>query len=341
MKLEARAAEGFIARPDASVRAVLLYGSDAGLIRERGDRLARAVVEDLRDPFRVADLGQRALLDDPARLHDEAAALSFPGGRRVVRVRDAGDGIAAVFERFLADPMGDALIVVEADDLARRSKLVGVFEAAEGAVAIGCYPDEGAQLERLVREVMGQHELQTSPDAMSYLLDHLGGDRMVSRSELEKLALYCRGRRRVELDDVLAAVGDSASIGLDDVSAAVVEGDIEALARALVQLRLSGVPAISTLRAVARHLQRLQLVSAAAAAGENPAAAVRALRPPVYFRAAASLERQARRWSVAALAQSLERLTQTEMQCKSTGTPAEAVAGQALFALAYRSRRSA
>src|SRR5258708_30784144 len=130
MKLEARAAEGFIARPDASVRAVLLYGSDAGLIRERGDRLARAVVEDLRDPFRVADLGQRALLDDPARLHDEAAALSFTGGRPGGRVRDAGDGVAARFESFFAEPVGELLLVVGAGDLGRRSERVCVCRGA-------------------------------------------------------------------------------------------------------------------------------------------------------------------------------------------------------------------
>jgi DNA polymerase-3 subunit delta len=245
-----------------------------------------------------------------------------------------------LFEGFFDDPMGDALIVVEAADLARRSKLVGVFEAAAGAVAIACYPDAGAQLERLIRAVMKEHGLEISGDAVAYLLDHLGADRLVSRSELEKLALYCRSVGRVELADAVAEVGDSAGLSLDDIAVAVIEGDIEALARAMTQLKSAGMPAITALRAVARHLQRLQLVTAAVAAGENPASAVRALRPPVYFGAAASLERQGRRWSLASVAQSLDRLTQAEAQCKTTGTPSEAVAGQALFALAYRSQRT-
>ena len=341
MKLEARAVEGFLKRPDPAIRAVLLYGSDSGLIRERATGLMRSVVPDLGDPFRVVEVSERTLIGDPARLADEAAAIAFTGGRRAIRVTDAGDAIAGLFERFLADPMGDALIVVEAADLARRSKLVGAFEAAEGAVAIGCYPDEGAGLERLIRAVMSEHGLEVSGEAVAYLTDHLGGDRMVSRSELEKLALYCRSAGRVELKDATAQIGDSAGISLDDIAVAVIEGDVEELARSLAQLRLSGVPAITALRSVARHLQRLQLVAASVAAGENPAAAVRSLRPPVYFRIAASLERQARRWSKATVAQSLDRLTQAEAQCKSTGTPAEAVAGQALFALAYRSQRSA
>ena len=41
------------------------------------------------------------------------------GGRRVVRVRGAGNDVAELFESFLDDPKGDALLVIEAGDLPR------------------------------------------------------------------------------------------------------------------------------------------------------------------------------------------------------------------------------
>ena len=74
MKLSAANVEGFIRAPDPAVRAMLLYGPDGGLVRERADALARQVVDDLGDPFRVAELGPAQLKADPARLADEAAA---------------------------------------------------------------------------------------------------------------------------------------------------------------------------------------------------------------------------------------------------------------------------
>ena len=77
-------------RPPPGLVAALIYGPDQGLVRERADKLARTVVPDLSDPFRVADLDESALGADPARLADEAAALSMLGGRRVVRVRSVG-----------------------------------------------------------------------------------------------------------------------------------------------------------------------------------------------------------------------------------------------------------
>src|SRR5262245_21610819 len=130
MKLAAARVAGFLRRPDPDIRAVLFYGPDAGLVRERADVLARTVSPDLRDPFQVADLTAAALAADPARLADEAAQISLMGGRRVVRVREASDGLAQLCARFLADPAGDGLVVVEAGDLPGRSALRRAFDDA-------------------------------------------------------------------------------------------------------------------------------------------------------------------------------------------------------------------
>ena len=106
MKLAAARVAAFLRRPDPEIRAVLFYGPDAGLVRERADAVARTVCPDLRDPFRVAELTGAALAADPARLADEAAQISLMGGSRVVRVREAGDALAPLFGRFLAEYAG-------------------------------------------------------------------------------------------------------------------------------------------------------------------------------------------------------------------------------------------
>ena len=113
MKIEARQAEAFLKKPDPKIRGVVIYGNDDGLIAERALQLAKTVCEDLKDPFRVVDIAGETLKGDPARLADEFGALSLMGGRRVVRVRPAGEETATALENLVAAPAGDALIVIE------------------------------------------------------------------------------------------------------------------------------------------------------------------------------------------------------------------------------------
>lgn len=331
MKLAARQIDAFLAAPDPAVRCVLLYGPDAGLIRERSGILLNKTVRDPADPFSVSEIAAAQLKDDPARLADEAAALTFGGGRRFVRVRDAGDKIAPLLEDFLATLPGDALVVVEADDLPGRSPLRKLFEGAAAAAAIACYHDDQRSLETLVRAFFAEAGLAVSREALRFLTDHLGGDRELTKRELEKVLLYHTGDGEVTLAEVEACVGDSALLSLDDVSMAAGAGSLAALERALERSFEEGNAPVSVLRAVARHFQRLHLV---AAAGERIDEAMRRLRPPVFWKHEAAFRAQAEAWRPRALARALERLAEAEAACKRSGAPAELLASRALIEIA-------
>jgi len=334
VKLPTARIAGFLRRPDPDLRAVLLYGPDAGLVRERAAALARTVCSDLSDPFRVADLPAAALAGDPARLADEAAQISLMGGRRVVRVREAGDALAPLFARFLADSVGDALVVVDAGDLPGRSTLRRAFDDSAHAAAIGCYPDSARDLAAVIRDTCAAHRVQISRDATDFLVSHLGGDRLLTRAELEKLTLYAGDGGKIELDDARAVIADTAALSLDDALLAAAEGDAVALDRALARVFHEGEAPVTVIRALLRHLQRLHVLAARVATGASVDEVIRGARPPIFFKEQDSWRRQLQRWSEKRLRRALDRVGEAEFRMKLTGLPAETICREALFDLA-------
>ena len=141
VKIEPRQVEAFLKKPDPKIRAVVIYGNDDGLVAERAMQLAKSVCDDLKDPFRVVDITGEALKGDPARLADEFGAMSLMGGRRVVRVRPAGEEAATALENLVAAPAGDALIVIEGGNLTPRSSLRTLAETEPCLAALPCYMD--------------------------------------------------------------------------------------------------------------------------------------------------------------------------------------------------------
>ncbi len=283
MEIKSHLADRFIARPPAGLVAALVYGPDQGMVRERAAALARSVVPDLNDPFRVAELDEAVLDADPARLWDEAAALSMIGGRRVVRVRGAGNGLAKAFDQFLSEPKGDALIVVEAGELAKSAGLRRVFDEADNAAAIACYPDREDDLEDIVRAALKEKGLSIDADALDYAVSRLGSDRGVTRSELEKLALYAMGENTVTLAHVAAVMGDESELRMDETFDAAGEGQYARLDVSLSRLWAAGTSPVAVLRQAMTHFQRLLVVRVESDEGKNAALAIKKLRPPVHF----------------------------------------------------------
>jgi DNA polymerase-3 subunit delta len=344
VKLSGTQAERFLRQPGTPV--VLLYGPDQGLVRERAEGLIATVLDDPKDPFRLSDLSADLVRGDPGRLLDEARALCLLGGRRVVRLRQAGDQASAACRALLALEALEALVVIDAGELGPGSSLRRLIEAAPNAAAIACYRDEARDLGTLVDRLLAEDGLQPEADARAYLVEHLGADRGVTRSELAKLALYCAPAAeggpagRVTLEAAALLVGDSAALDLDDLIYAAVLGDALQLERCLDRLLGEGQAPVRLLRALANQLTRLHQLALRVAAGEPADQVVERARPPIHFRRKASVRQALQRWPAARLATASSRLLDAEIGCKTTGWPAEALCRRALLGVCLDARRA-
>jgi DNA polymerase-3 subunit delta len=336
MIVKTQDADRFAANPPKALRAALVFGPDAGLVQERAEKLLKSVVSDLTDPFNVADLSESVLLSDPARLADEAAAISMMGGRRVVRVRNAGNNLTDLFEQFLGDEgrAGDALVVVEAGDLSKGTGLRKLFESDDHAAAIACYADTARNLEDVVRDAMRAAGLSIAPDALADAVSRLGSDRGVTRRELEKLALYAQGQKSVSLEDVRAVMGDEAEARAEEASDAAGNGDFARLDLALERLWTADASVAQILRGAMGHFQRLAAVRESVNRGESLETVIRRQRPPIHFLREQSFKAQVNRWSDERLADALDMLLEAEALSRTTAVPAEAVCGRTLMNIA-------
>jgi DNA polymerase-3 subunit delta len=334
VKLAGAQAESFVRAPNLKLSAVLVYGPDTGLVRERAQSIAAESVPDLNDPFAVEELrGTEG--NDAGRLSAAANAMSLGGGRRLVRLREAGDGAVAGLETYLEDPNPDCMLVIEAGDLGPRSALRKLFEGHSRAAAMACYVEDEAGVARFVSVELRAAGLSLDPEAEALLGRRLVGDRGLARSALAKLVAYMGNDKRVSVESVEAAIGDGADIGPDDAALACFSGDVAALDRYLSRL-LAGKDAgpVAILRAAQRQARRLLQAQAAMESGKSADAAMASLRPPVFFKEKSAFSNQLRRWPSARLGRVLALLLQAEAQCKQTGLPDVALCSRALLATA-------
>ena len=305
------------------------------MIRDYAATLVRTVAGSLDDPFLVAELAR----DEAGRLADEAASLPLTGGRRVVRLREATDAATDAVGAILKSG-APALVVLEAPGLATRSRLRSLVEAAPDAAAIACYPEEGRALSETIRAVLNELGVAIDADALAWVTDQLGADRVSTRQEAEKLALYVGPGGRVGLDAALACVGDLAGLSLDDALFAATEGDVALADRALELAMAEGSTPVGTVRAGLMHLQRLHRMRLTMDDGLNAAEAVKAARPPVFFRRVGACTKALGLWSSSGLMAAMAGLSDAERACKRTGAPDEVLARNAILTLARRAASS-
>jgi DNA polymerase-3 subunit delta len=329
----------FVAKPDPRLPIVLVYGPDAGLVRERVDALVRASVDDAGDPFALARIEPEDLSANPTRLVEEAHTVPLFGGRRAVLVKAGSRNIAAAVESVIAQPPDECRIIIEAGDLKKNAPLRTLCERAKVAAALPCYVDNEAALGRLIDEEMRVGGLSIAPEARAALLALLGGDRRAARNEIRKLARYAKGAERVELADVMAVVADASALALDGLLDAAFAGRTADTETEFGKARAGGSSPAAIISAAIRHVASLHKMRLAADAGDSIEFAMKRGAPPVHFTREKRVGEALRAWTSARLARAMQQLGEASLDARRNAALAEAIAQRTLLSIAVNVRR--
>ena len=334
-------ADRFVRNPGDQYFLYLIYGPDTGLVSERADKLAASAGVDLTDPFAAIRMDADHVAADRSRLADEAHTIGMFGGRRLIRVSGATRrNLAEVVRPVLESPPVDCSIIIEAGELRRDAPLRKLVEKHRAAIAIPCYSDTQADLERMIRSDVREAGLEIDDDAVRLLAGRLGADRRASRNEIEKLILYASERDRIDCDAVEALTGDAASLAMDSVIDAACTGDLAAFHTEFGRLGESGSPPDMLVLMTLRHFQTLQLLrSRMEAPGGNPVSAIQSLRPPVHFSRRDSLQKSLSIWNAEMVERALARLDRAVLDCRANAALSSSLAGTALLALAVEAAK--
>ncbi|MBB3563520.1 DNA polymerase-3 subunit delta [Rhizobium sp. BK512] len=334
--------DGFLQKSARLHRIYLIYGPDRGLVSERAGMIAGKTGIDQNDPFSVTKLDVGDLQKEPGRLVDEAQSIGLFGGEKLIWVRGAAN------EKYLVDAVAflsgasldAASIIVEAGDLKKGSALRKTVEAARTAVAIPCYADDGRALNALIDNELSAEGLGITPAARQALVALIGGDRIASRNEIRKLALYCRGMETVDDHHVTEIIGDASAISVDDAVDAILSGNSTNFLHAMQKITSSKTSVFLVLQACLRQFQLLDTMRAEMDEKRVPPAQIMQTQGRhLHFRRKPIIEQALKSWSADAITRETKRLQAAILQTRQRQILEDSIAVQTLLSTTLQSAR--
>jgi DNA polymerase-3 subunit delta len=220
---------------------------------------------------------ERSLLNveghfDWSALSAQTNALSLFASRRLVELRlngkapnEAGN---KALQAYLERPPADTLLLILAGKQDSKAQKSGWFlQADRQGVLVQTQPVDAGQMPGWISQRLNSKGLQASGEALALLAERAEGNLLAAAQEVEKLALlYPQGR--IEAQQVLEAVADSARFVVFDWIDTVLRGDPARVVRQLQALRAEGVDAVLIAGLLAREIRNLCQISTALRNGQ-------------------------------------------------------------------------
>jgi DNA polymerase-3 subunit delta len=176
-----------------------------------------------------------------SQLTQASASLSLFASRRLIELNlfsgSPGDEGGKVLKALAAKPAPDTVLLVICGRLDSRQRASGWYTALENAGAsLYLWPIKTTELPQWVTERLRAAGLQASSDAVQLLAERTEGNLLAAQQDIEKLKLLFPAGK-LELNDVRAAVSDSARFEAFDFVEKVLDGDAAGAVRSFQRLR--------------------------------------------------------------------------------------------------------
>lgn len=325
--------------PDPNLRCVLLFGSNEGMIADLIRQFVLSVTPDADDAFLVSTFEMSALEKDIGLLFGEYNAASLMGGRRVLVIKDVNNNLTKPLKELFDGTTSDTLLVMSSSSLNTKSSLVSFIKDAPFGALISCYDDRQEDISSYVKSFLASQNITIATDAFSLLCQRLSVDRKASAGELEKLITYIGSKKNITLDDVQKAVSDTSASTFEDVCYFIASGNAEGALKSYRFLLNEGEEPVQVLRQVTYHFMRLLECCGAIEKGATSDGAVAALRPPLMWFRKSDFVMQLKIWKKKAILDVLALLYKAEIDCKTTGYPAEEIASYTLMQISSAAKK--
>ncbi len=250
----------FISRQHDPVFIYLFHGTDPGLIHERAKIAVKKSIADANDAFQLVRFSGDEIASKPGLLADETATIGLFGDSRAIWIEVGSKSIIDALEQQISNPPSACKIILEAGNLKPASPLRKLLDGSKLAASVGCYPDGPAELGRLVEATLRSHSLTIAPDTRDYLVSILGNDRLITRTELEKLCLYAMGQGEVSLNHIAEIMNDAASTALDEAIDAAFSGERAKIELLCERVFRDGADAAYLLSSALGHAMKLHRI---------------------------------------------------------------------------------
>lgn len=202
----------FLNNPPSSSKIFFFYGPNQGLSYERANTLAHSLANSVNLSSLISRLEGDSLSDAPDYLSSLASSNDFFNEIKVAFIRLGSRNLLPLVQNYVSSDKSDLPVIILAGDVARSHSLRAFAETDTHSAAIASYPDEKSDISNILRHSLESNDIKLRPDAFAYIIENMSDDRLILRSEIDKIITYSKSNKETSIAEIQELLGNTSSV---------------------------------------------------------------------------------------------------------------------------------
>ena len=174
---------------------ILLYGKNEALKNH-------VIQEILKDKTNIIKYEEKEIIDNSKLFVENLLSKSLFENEKIIIIKRVTDKILNIIEETKKINLDDIIIILNSENLEKRSKLRSYFEKSKEEVCMAFYPDNDQTLSKIAVNFFKNKEISVSQENINFLISKCNGDRGALLKELEKIEYFLINSKKLTLKNL-------------------------------------------------------------------------------------------------------------------------------------------
>ncbi|MDC0915783.1 DNA polymerase III subunit delta [Candidatus Pelagibacter sp.] len=287
----------------------LFYGKNDGLKNEAIEILNK-------DKNNISNYEEKEILDNENNFIETILSKSLFDPQKFIIIKRATDKILKIIEILHLKNLEDTTIILNSDNLEKKSKLRSFFEKHKTLVCVPFYPDNDQTLSKLAYNFLREKKISISSSNINLIINKCSGDRETLINELLKIELFSKNGKQINSDNISKLINLSENHNISELIDNCLAQNKRKIISILNENNFSNEDCIMIVRSFLIKSKKLLALSKAFETNKNMDLTISSAKPPIFWKEKEITKQQILKWSSKNIKQLIYSLSETELQIK-------------------------
>ena len=288
---------------------ILFYGKNEGLKNEALNTL-------VEEGDNISNYEEKEILDNENNFIENILSKSLFESQKFIVIKRTTDKILKIIETLQQKKLEDVTIILNSDNLEKRSKLRSLFEKDKKLICVPFYPDNDQTLSKLAYNFLKDKKISISPSNINLIVNKCSGDRETLINELQKIEYFSKNGKKINSENISKLINLNENHSISELIDNCLAKNKKKIISILNENNFSNEDCIIITRSFIVKAKKLLALSKTFETNNNIDFTISSAKPPIFWKEKEITKQQIYKWKPEYIKKLIYSLSEIELQIK-------------------------
>ena len=288
---------------------VLFYGKNEGFKNEATNNL-------IKEKDEVTKYEEKEVLENINDFIESILSKSLFESEKIIIIKRVTDKILKIIDEIDSKNIEDIKIILNADNLEKKSKLRSLFEKNKKYICVPFYPDTEQTLSKLTFNFLKKKNISISQSNINLIVNKCNGDRETLLNELNKIEYFSKNGKKITAENIAKLTNLIENHGISELIDNCLTKNKKKIVNILNENNFNNEDCILITRTFLNKAKKILKLSSEFQNNKNIDLTISSAKPPIFWKDKEITKQQIYKWTPENIKQLIYKLSEIELLIK-------------------------